>query len=64
MPTRPPAEPDESANELDTDEVTELDTDAVTEHTHTHDHGDDVDEAAKRSSGFDLDDDRDEHDGR
>lgn len=31
------------------------DTDKVADRTHTERHGDDVDEAARRSSGFDLD---------
>lgn len=38
-----------------------LDTDDVAERRHTERHGgDDVDEAARRSSGFDLDEDDDE----
>ena len=37
-----------------------LDTDDVAERRHTERHGDDVDEAARRSSGFDLVEDPDD----
>lgn len=47
MPLAPPPEPDDA---------TALDTDDVTERTKTRRDGGDVDDAARRSSGFDLDD--------
>ena len=45
------------------DPETELDTDHVNDRRRTRERGDDVDEAAERSSGFDLDDDADDRDG-
>ncbi|WP_162941912.1 hypothetical protein [Desertimonas flava] len=48
MPTPPP----------DSDPTSNRDTDQVNERRMTRRHGHDVDEAAERSSGFDLDDDR------